>query len=208
MKKATRKADARRSGILEAAAACFREKGLKAASISDVCVRLGISPGHLYYYFESKDALIEEMFLRTQQAMVGTLQALAERDDALDALLNTDPVALHRQHALFDLDEATMLELYAEATRNPRVAEIVQAYWTATVAPVIAILERARKNERIRSDQDLETVTNLLVMFFCALPISRIGDPRFDPVRYRRSLQNMVAPFIVPAKKRRTRRAS
>lgn len=208
MRKATRKADARRSEILAAAAACFREKGLKAASINDICTRLEISPGHLYYYFKSKDALIEEIILRVQEAVVSTIQALAGQDDALDALLNRDPVAFRREHMLFDLDGGTILELYAEATRYPRFAKIVQTYWTATTAPVRSILEAARKSGRIRSDEDLETVTNLLIMYFCALPISSIGDSRFDPVRYRRSLQNMIAPFVEPAKRRRTRRSS
>jgi TetR/AcrR family transcriptional regulator, repressor for uid operon len=206
MKKLTRKADARRSEILAAAAGCFREKGLKAASISDICARLKISPGHLYYYFESKDALVEEMFLRVQQSVVGAVQALAAQEDALDVLLNVDPNTFQRQHVLFDLDEGTMLEFYAEATRNPRLSKIVQAYWSSTTAQLRPLLEVARKTGRIRNERDLETVTDLLIMYFCALPLSRIGDPGFDPVRYRRSLQSMIAPFVAPAKQRRTRR--
>ena len=44
--------------ILHAAARCFVRDGFHRASISDICAEAGISPGHIYHYFENKEAIV------------------------------------------------------------------------------------------------------------------------------------------------------
>ncbi|QYU68460.1 TetR/AcrR family transcriptional regulator [Leptolyngbya sp. 15MV] len=50
--------DKRRRQILDAALRCFRESGFRGASVSDICKVAGMSPGHLYHYFPSKEAIV------------------------------------------------------------------------------------------------------------------------------------------------------
>src|ERR1044072_9688442 len=84
----TSKADARREEILRAAGACFREKGLRGASINDICPRLKISPGHLYYYFKSRDAIIEALLDQMREAqMVDIERELAAGPGVMDFFL-------------------------------------------------------------------------------------------------------------------------
>ena len=49
-----KKQDRRRDEVLDAAAAVFAEKGFHAATTRDIADRLGLLPGSLYYYVESK----------------------------------------------------------------------------------------------------------------------------------------------------------
>jgi len=51
----------RRREIMDAAAAVFAKKGYHAATTRDIADRLGMQPGSLYYYFESKEAALEEI---------------------------------------------------------------------------------------------------------------------------------------------------
>ena len=51
------KYDEKRQQILKAAEGCFRRDGLRGASIDDICTAAHMSPGHLYHYFDSKEAL-------------------------------------------------------------------------------------------------------------------------------------------------------
>jgi AcrR family transcriptional regulator len=51
----------RRRVILDAAAEVFARKGYHAATTRDIADRLGMQPGSLYYYFESKEAALEEV---------------------------------------------------------------------------------------------------------------------------------------------------
>ena len=48
----------RRAEILAAAQRCFVRSGFHGASMQDICAEAGMSPGNLYRYFPSKEALI------------------------------------------------------------------------------------------------------------------------------------------------------
>ncbi len=50
-------AEWRREQLLDAAMAVFGSKGMEAASTRDVAAAAGVTPGLLYHYFESKEAL-------------------------------------------------------------------------------------------------------------------------------------------------------
>ncbi|MCW5774402.1 MAG: TetR/AcrR family transcriptional regulator [Rhodospirillaceae bacterium] len=51
----------RRREIMDAAADIFARKGYHAATTRDIADRLGMQPGSLYYYIESKEAALEEI---------------------------------------------------------------------------------------------------------------------------------------------------
>ncbi len=51
--------DQRRVQILDAARACFASAGFHGASMHQICAEARMSPGALYRYFPSKDAIIE-----------------------------------------------------------------------------------------------------------------------------------------------------
>src|ERR1700736_5705760 len=55
------KHEEKRQEILEAAGRCFARKGFQGATISDICSEAKISPGHLYHYFASKEAIVSAM---------------------------------------------------------------------------------------------------------------------------------------------------
>ena len=48
----------RRDEILAAAQRCFVRSGFHGASMQDICAEAGMSPGNLYRYFPSKEALV------------------------------------------------------------------------------------------------------------------------------------------------------
>ena len=68
------KHEEKRRKILEAAAQCFGRSGFQGASISHICVEAGMSAGHLYHYFPSKEAILEAVAL----ASLDRLQAAYE----------------------------------------------------------------------------------------------------------------------------------
>src|SRR6266851_6501514 len=80
------KYDEKRQHILEAAERCFQRDGFRGASIGDICAAARMSPGHLYHYFDSKEAIIEAIFesrLERETAIVGEL---APNTDLITAL--------------------------------------------------------------------------------------------------------------------------
>lgn len=53
--------DARRALVLDAARAVFAEAGMDGANIRDIAKRAGYTPGAIYSYFDSKDAIYEAL---------------------------------------------------------------------------------------------------------------------------------------------------
>lgn len=70
----------RRREIMDAAAAVFARKGYHAATTRDIADSLGMQPGSLYYYFESKEAALEEI------CRIGG----SEFGDHIEAILKTE----------------------------------------------------------------------------------------------------------------------
>lgn len=62
----TPRAEQTRAAITEAALAMFRESGYEAATMRAIAQRAGVSTGNAYYYFGSKEELIQEFYARNQ----------------------------------------------------------------------------------------------------------------------------------------------
>jgi AcrR family transcriptional regulator len=58
----TPRAQQTRAAIIEAALALFRERGYDATTMREIASRAGVSTGNAYYYFSSKEQLIQEFY--------------------------------------------------------------------------------------------------------------------------------------------------
>jgi AcrR family transcriptional regulator len=68
-----RRKEARPGEILEAALACFAERGFAATRLEDVAARAGITKGTLYLYFPSKEELFKAV---VRSALLPTIEHL------------------------------------------------------------------------------------------------------------------------------------
>ena len=91
---AARTAEDTRLDILTAAASLFREKGYKATTLRDIAELLRMSPANMYYYFPSKDTILQEVVSRGFDAIetavregVGHLPASAKAVERLPAAI-------------------------------------------------------------------------------------------------------------------------
>lgn len=109
----------RQDEIIVAARQCFRQSGFHAASMAKLASAANLSVGQIYRYFPSKDALIEEMVKRIIDNRVAAMS------DTFDA--HSFATTLAWRETLNEDDEMLMLEVAAEASRNSRVADILQA---------------------------------------------------------------------------------
>ena len=74
-----RRKEARAPEILEAALACFSEKGFAATRMEDIARRAGISKGTIYLYFDSKESVFKALAQRVVGSRVGEIAQLIER---------------------------------------------------------------------------------------------------------------------------------
>src|SRR5882757_6248468 len=85
---ATMRNRARRDQILSAAVKCFVENGFHGSSMAELAKRAGMSVGHIYHYFESKDAIVEAIVDKDIEEAPGTLDDFsgADRVEAIAAI--------------------------------------------------------------------------------------------------------------------------
>lgn len=121
------KSKERRKQVLDAAAKCFRELGFHGCSIAKISKAAGMSPGHIYYHFANKEAIVEALVAQQEGTMYELISdiAAAPPDEELVVTLKRHTekmVKLHTSPEFIGL----WLEIAAEAARNPNVSRILQ----------------------------------------------------------------------------------
>jgi AcrR family transcriptional regulator len=62
----TSRAEQTRSAIIDTALRMFREKGYEATTMRAIAREAGVATGNAYYYFGSKEELVQEFYMRNQ----------------------------------------------------------------------------------------------------------------------------------------------
>ncbi len=107
------KAPDRRAEILRRAAAVFREKGFHGAGMREIAAGLGMAPGALYYYFESKEDLLYACQDISLTRLTERAETLLARAAAADVLLE-DLIDAHLDLTLDELGgSAAHVEFHA-----------------------------------------------------------------------------------------------
>lgn len=86
MRRLTRKGEATRARIVDAAAGLMFERGVAGTSTEDVRAVAGVSSSQLYHYFDDKRALVRAVIAHQTEAVLAAQQPLLSRLDSLDAL--------------------------------------------------------------------------------------------------------------------------
>jgi TetR/AcrR family transcriptional regulator, transcriptional repressor for nem operon len=95
----TRKGQATRERILEAAVELIGRRGVSGISTEDVRKAAGISGSQLYHYFDSKQALIRAVITRQAEAALVPGQPIMGALDSFDALRAwADAAVEHQEH--------------------------------------------------------------------------------------------------------------
>jgi AcrR family transcriptional regulator len=168
----------RRSEILAAAQRCFVRHGFHGASMQDICAEAGMSPGNLYRYFPSKEALIAGIAER-DRAEVGAQFAGADLSQGLFAVLE----GLAQHHFAEKPDEQVLLctEVMSEARRNPDIARISRGFDADVRKWLVGMLQEGARRGDIPPDVDLEAVVTMLMVIADGVWWRRALDKDFDP---------------------------
>jgi AcrR family transcriptional regulator len=83
----TPRAEQTRTAIVTAALDLFRERGYDAATMRAIAERAGVSTGNAYYYFSSKEELIQEFYARNQAEHLAATRAVLATETDLTARL-------------------------------------------------------------------------------------------------------------------------
>src|SRR6187200_949866 len=150
----------RRCQILDAALVCFAKRGFHQASMHDISAEAGISVGLIYRYFENKDAVISAMADRHKKEISEVLERARQAPSLLESL-----EILFTAHCCEDAPQvvsAFVVDLYAEASRNPHVADLVRDVLDTAMDGVTDLIARAPEGQNAGNDLRPEVLAELI----------------------------------------------
>jgi AcrR family transcriptional regulator len=184
----------RRQQILDAAAACFARRGFHQSTMQDICQEADLSPGAVYRYFPSKEAIIEAMCQRGQAQNAEALQqglaagsTLAVFDELirvffleLDNLRNFETCALN-------------VELISEASRNTHIQEWLTHTNHDVRTPLADLVREAQSRGEIDRTLDPESIARVMQAMYQGFVTQRLVEPNIDVEAYARVLRSLFA---------------
>jgi AcrR family transcriptional regulator len=185
------RAETRRKQILSAAAICFRQHGFHGTSIAQISKEAGMSTGHIYHYFENKEAIIAGIVAQDLAQLLVMTSALCAASDVKAALL--DRVIEGVKNSLDPNTAGLQLEIMAEAARNDRIAHIVYAadvHSRESLAATIHLVRQAAGHHDSESTQS--GMVEALAAMFEGLRIRAIRNPVIDQDEVARIFTRMI----------------
>ncbi|WP_315779262.1 MULTISPECIES: TetR/AcrR family transcriptional regulator [unclassified Bradyrhizobium] len=188
------KHEQKRRGILQAALSCFVRSGFHGASTTDICAAAKISPGHLYHYFPSKEAMIQALVEMNLGHAAARLQAVLAAPNVIDALVQElENSSLHQPQA-----QVLSTEALAEACRNPDFAAIVHAQTRAMRTLLVEFLVQAQQRGEVDARLDPEATANILLAIVDGARALPVRNPAVDVQASSAHLRIMLRRFLAP----------
>jgi TetR/AcrR family transcriptional regulator, repressor for uid operon len=186
---------ARRAHILNAAERCIANAGFHRTTMQDICRAAAITPGALYVYFDSKEALIAGISERDRQEFAERLEALADAPDFMQALR-----ALGEQYFLDDAakDHRMSIDIGLESTRNPRVGEIFRRFDRYIVDSFETLFHKLQQEGRIAPALDIPTTVKAFLVVADGMFWRRAVDPAFDAQRVMPAVLKLIETLLNP----------
>ena len=190
--------EAQRERILAAARACFVQHGFHAASMATIAETADMSPGLIYRYFESKNAIILTIIERQLEVVRHKIRQLHASSDLVEGI-----IAHFEEHDTGDensMSSALFLEMSAEATRDPQISAALRRF-DDTVRSELAEWV-GRSEHRGGFGLPAGVACERVLMLLCVLEglkVRKARDPGLDRKLLRRSL-DFAIESLFPAR--------
>lgn len=187
--------EGKRQEILDAAGRCFLRNGFQGASISEICSEAEISPGHLYHYFDSKEAIIMAMVEGLLERTAAQFSKVAERSDAIATVLTElKPVRAPKGGPGHRL----ALEVLAGAGRDPAMAKVLQKHTRGMHALLADLLRKCQSRGEVDPALDPAMAASILISVTDGSKFLTVRDPKLDSQKAMAALKILITRFLSP----------
>lgn len=194
--KSEARVEAQRQRILTAAQKCFVERGFHGASMVNIAETAGMSAGLIYRYFAGKSEIILAI-VEHQLGMLLSEMNLRRKVDMTEELI-----------ASFDrcgddetrgMNPALLLEMSAEATRDPSIAASLDGFDQALRAALVRWLaDDQADGGRGLSEPVARQRALLIQLLFEGLKVRQTREPDLDRGLLDAALREFVPHLLTP----------
>lgn len=170
----------RRAQIIEAAMKVFSEKGFEKARVDDIVAESGLSKGAVYWYFKSKDEIIQaafDQFFDIDQQ--GLRQLVNQEGTVRQRLLDYGLMMIFYVGQIHDLLPLAY-QFYAEATRQGLMQQTFQRYFAIYADLLGELLRQGVEQGELRPVDKNLVATQLIAMMEGMILLWILQGPSFD----------------------------
>lgn len=190
--KAELRKQAQRERVLSAALDCFVRHGFHNASMANIAEAAQMSPGLIYRYFENKNAIILAIIEAQLAITRQRIRELRGADDLCDGIIEYfdqqdcgDPGSM---------SAALFLEMSAEATRDPEIAQAIRRFDRVVRQEVADWLARDPADGGHGLAPDIARARALsMTLLIEGLKARKTREPAIDRECLRNAVEMMVA---------------
>jgi AcrR family transcriptional regulator len=147
----------RKQQILNAAMTVFTQEGLHEAKMSDIAQEAGLSKGTLYWYFDSKDALITALLEDIVDEYTQVLHRLPEAEGTVTERLRVVGQTILTYNEAWASFLPVSYEILGWALREPEVREEFRPYFEEIYDVLVTLIEQGIERGEFR-DVDVDKV--------------------------------------------------
>lgn len=159
---------AKRKQIMLAAMRCFARLGLQRTSMKDICRETHMTPGHLYYYFPNKNAIMEALFEIETSEHINQIEHMLDEGTLADAIIER-----HREQESLRLEwnmsPGLRLEFFAEAARDKGLHAIQRDLDDRLMKAVETSIQRWREAAGLTDGIDESVLARVIMLIWTGL---------------------------------------
>jgi TetR/AcrR family transcriptional regulator, repressor for uid operon len=185
--------------ILEAAQACFVRSGFQGASMQQICAECGMSPGALYRYFPSKEAIVAAICAADREDDMTCFGALRDATSAVDGLV--EGAMAHITHTHEKGSAALFAEMRSESNRNATIRETVDSHKQEIAGMIVPLVQGAIERGEIDPPVDVQTLMAVLMSVGEGIAINDLPSRGIPLDQIEKAIRAMLTGMLRPTDK-------
>ncbi len=146
-----------KQALIDAAAKLFREKDINSVGVREISAMAGVTTGTFYHYFDSKDSILDAIYLNRDEEFEIVLNKYSEKGPFCQGLIGffKDYMASRVKE---DGVDYTMHRMFVMRKKSPAQFKLTQG--------VVKLIELAQSNEELGSQYNSADIANYIFVVF------------------------------------------
>jgi AcrR family transcriptional regulator len=184
---------ARRQEIIDAAYRCFARKGFHQTTMREIYAEANLSPGAIYHYFDSKDAIIRASFEFDSQRGMALFEAAIAREDPLQALRElVDFFYQGLESAAALAAPRVNVQGWGEALVNPSLQDAIRQVFDRNLEALIQLIRKAQASGEINPGLDPNAVARMILSLYYGLELQLALYGKVDVEQYATAVKTLL----------------
>ncbi|WP_158076786.1 TetR/AcrR family transcriptional regulator [Wohlfahrtiimonas populi] len=183
--------------ILDAAVVCFAKKGFHSTTTAEICREAGMSPGHVFHYFSSKQEIIEAIAENDRVIFADIFAENVNESKVVDSIVAIIR-AVVKYITVYHISARLCIEINAEATRNPEIMKIFLENEKWNKKALTDLITIGIQNGEVAQDLQPGIITDWLFILTNGILCYSVTDQSFDWEVHTDFLEKIIRKTLSP----------